>query len=104
LRFENLEEALAFLRRTMDVPVRLPAHLPTGLRLDPYDGLFVRTMDGPGRRLRDQRYVLQARDLGAGRFDAACAGVPPDAERRLLTRGLLALSPSGRTGFTRGRR
>jgi hypothetical protein len=42
----TIPRALAFLRRTMDVPIRLPSPLPTGLEMRGNHGPYIFTRDG----------------------------------------------------------
>ena len=46
LQFGSVDEAVAFLQRSMAVPVGLPTGLPADIRLNPTAGLYLDTRDG----------------------------------------------------------
>lgn len=58
--FGSVDRLIAFLRRRMDIPIRLPAGLPSDVRLDPSQGPLLLTRDG-------ERAAQFGLDLGDGR-------------------------------------
>ena len=46
LSFPSIKRAVAFLKRNMDILIRLPRGMPPGIRIDPRGGVFLFTQEG----------------------------------------------------------